>query len=317
MEFCLLFCFSAIASLIPWPEVFRSIYGYSMVDREVYNEYFLYGENVLHFKEFSGVLSYFVNEFLWHYGVSLFLSWGVGLDEIFLAITFLVFFSFGRLVLKGCGPWALLLLLNPLVIDFAFSQLRLALGVSILIWAYLLVERYRLLAVLLSLAALFVHSAVAIFLFIYVAVVALEGFSHRLDLKSFVEWLMLFSVGAAISLVIGPLRESILTAIGDRRAEYSDMASTLQYSMFWILLLALSLLFSARLVRDRVNKYSIVILSIVAVNVIHGGYSARFLAAAFPFLISTVLSFKGHGRIVVLGFVVYAGLQWLYWLRAV
>lgn len=43
---------------------------------------------------------------------------------------------------------------------------------------------------------------------------------------------MLFAVGAFISLLIGPLREALLSAIGDRRAEYHDMSSSLLYSLF-------------------------------------------------------------------------------------
>lgn len=317
VDFFVLVLFAILASIVPWPEIFKSIYGYPMVDREVYAEYFLYGESVLHVKEFAGFLSYFTNEFLWHFGVSYFLNVGFGLDHIFYGITFLVFLSFGGVVLKRGEPWALLLLINPLVVDFAFSQLRLAFGVSILIWAYLLAERHKLASAVLCLMALFVHSAVVIFLFIYVIVVALDGFSRRYDVRPLAEWLILFLVGAAISLAIGPLRESILTAIGDRRAEYSDMASSLQYSLFWVLLLALSLVFAARFVQDYVGKYAIVILSIVAVNVTHGGYSTRFLAAAFPFLVSSVLSFRGNERIVLIGFFVYGTLQWIYWLGIV
>ncbi|WBL63469.1 hypothetical protein [Thauera sp. WB-2] len=313
----LLFIFSVLAALVPWPEIFRSINGYPMVDREVYTEYFLYGKNVLEYKEFSGVLSYYTNEFLWHFGVGLLLASGVELADVFLVISFILYFSFGLLVLREKSPWALLLIVNPLVVDFAFSQLRLALAVSLLIWSYLSYGRCRTLSSVFLIASLFIHSATAIFVAIYFVVRFLSWASGYSNLKVSVEFAVLFFTGALISIAIGPLREVILSAIGDRRVDYPDMASSVQYSLFWIGLLGMSFVFAKNVIQSEVNRYAIVIISIVAVNVLHGGYSTRFLAAAFPFLLNLVLSFGGAARFVPWFFGFYAGLQWLYWLRLI
>ncbi|HNR11345.1 MAG TPA: hypothetical protein PKN72_09110, partial [Nitrosomonas europaea] len=124
------------------------------------------------------------------------------------------------------------------------------------------------------------------------------------------------AVGAFISLLIGPLREALLSAIGDRRAEYHDMSSSLLYSLFWIALLIPFYLGRRYLVTLDYARYALVIVSIVFVNVFHGGYSTRFLAAAFPGLVSAVLSLHGVIKIMILVlFIVYAVFQWLYWLR--
>ena len=311
----LLLVFSALAALVPWPEIFRSINGYPMVDREVYTEYFLYGKNVLEYKEFAGFLSYYTNEFLWHFGVISLLALGVDLSDIFLAISFFLYFSFGFLVLRERSPWVLLLVINPLVVDFAFSQLRLALAVSLLVWSYLSLTKYRLLSLALLVASLFIHSATAIFIAIYFVVRLLDWASGRLELKLSAEFAVLCFTGALISIAIGPMREVILSAIGDRRVDYPDMASSVQYSLFWVGLLGMSFVFAKNVLQSEANRYAIVIISIVAVNVLHGGYSTRFLAAAFPFLLNLVLSFGGAAKFVPWIFVLYAGLQWFYWLR--
>lgn len=311
----LLFIFAVLAALVPWPEIFHAINGYPMVDREIYTEYFLYGRNVLEYKEFSGLLSYYTNEFLWHFGVSSLLSLGVELADIFFVISFFLYFSFGFLVLREKNSWVLLLIVNPLVVDFAFSQLRLALAVSLLVWSYLLSGKYRALSSVFLIGALFIHSATAIFVVIYFVVRFLGWASGRYDLKVSVEFAVLFLTGALISVAIGPLREVILSAIGDRRVDYPDMTSSVQYSLFWIGLLGMSFVFAKNVIRSELNRYAIVIISIVAVNVLHGGYSTRFLAAAFPFLLNLTLSFGGAARFVPWIFVLYAGLQWLYWLR--
>lgn len=313
----LLFIFSVLAALVPWPEIFRSIYGYPMVDREVYTEYFLYGTSVLDYKEFSGVLTYYTGEFLWHFGVRSLASVGIDLPDIFLVISFLLYFSFGFLVLRENSPWALLLVINPLVVDFAFSQLRLALAISLLIWSYLTYRRFVLVSLVLMVASLFVHSATAIFIIIFYVVRFLDWYSRSRGLKISTELAGLFITGAVISIAIGPLREVVLSAIGDRRVDYPDMASSLQYSLFWIGLLGVSLVFAAGVMQSEMNRYAIVVASIVAVNVLHGGYSTRFLAAAFPFLLNLILSFRGAASIVFWLFVLYSALQWLYWLKIV
>lgn len=89
--------FNAIAVLgfvtviisVPWEEIFRAVNGYGFVDKGVYSEYFLYKTSVLDYKEFSGVLSYVSNEFLWHYAIGwLVNNTGILIDHVFLAISF-------------------------------------------------------------------------------------------------------------------------------------------------------------------------------------------------------------------------------------
>jgi len=309
--------FAMVVVAVPWEEIFRAVNGYGFIDKGVYSDYFLNQTSVLDYKEFSGVLSYVSNEFLWHYAIGWLVSnTGILIDYVFLTISCIALLVFGLLLAKWQGIYALPLLVNPLVIDFAFSQYRLALAISILGAAYLLHGRYRTISFVLVLASLFIHSGTTLFILIYAAVWVANWLSVRFQAGCSAVFLMLFAVGAFISLLIGPLREILLSAIGDRRAEYHDMSSSLLYSLFWIALLIPFYLNRRYLVTLDYARYALVIASIVFVNVFHGGYSTRFLAAAFPCLVSTILSLNGAMKIMVTAlFIAYAMLQWLYWLR--
>lgn len=309
--------FVAVVVAVPWEEIFRAINGYGFIDKGVYSDYFLNRTNILDYKEFNSILSYVSNEFLWHYAIGwLINNTGILIDHIFLAISFITLLIFGLLLAKWQGIYALPLLLNPLVIDFAFSQYRLALAISILSAAYLLHERYRAISVALVLTSLFIHSGTMLFILIYAAVWLVQWLSVRFRIGRSAVFVILFATGGGISLLIGPLREMILSAIGDRRAEYHDMSSSLLYSLFWIALLIPFYLSRRHLVTLDYARYALVIISIVFVNVFHGGYSTRFLAAAFPCIVSGILNLQGVMKAsVVILFIAYAAFQWLYWFR--
>jgi hypothetical protein len=309
--------FVAAMMLVPWLSIFEEIYGYGFVDREVYVEYFLYKESVLEYKEFGGIFSYISNEFLWHYLMAYFINdIGVDIKYVFAFISILCLSVFGLIVVKNHGPFALLFLVNPLVVDFAFSQLRMALAISLLGISYLLISRQKFAALIFVACSLLIHTAAIFFVLIYMSLRICDRYADRFRNGHWAKFVLLCLVGASISMAIGPLRVVILSLIGDRRVEYLDMSSTLTYSLFWIILLFAIGGGAKILLKEKYQQFSVVILSIVAVNVFHGGYSTRFLAASFPFLVSTVLSSRGvYGVMVIFLFAFYAMLQWLFWLR--
>jgi hypothetical protein len=58
------------------------------------------------------------------------------------------------------------------------------------------------------------------------------------------------------------------------------------------------------------------VLAIVFMNTFHGSYSTRFLSASFPFLASTILSFRGaYGFVTVFAYALYTALLWMFWFR--
>lgn len=304
-----------VVAAIPWEEIYRVVNGHGFMDKEVYSDYFLNQTSVLDYKEFNGVLSYVSNEFLWHYAIGwLANNTSILIDHVFLAISFITLLIFGLLLAKWQSIYALPLLLNPLVIDFAFSQYRLALAVSILGAAYLLYGRSGIVSFVLVLASLFIHSGTALFILIYAAIWLVQWLSVHFRIGCSAVFTILFATGGFISLLIGPLREAILSAIGDRRAEYHDMSSSLLYSLFWTALLIPFYLSRRHLVTLDYARYALVIISIIFVNVFHGGYSTRFLAATFPCLVSAILSLRGVMKtLVTVLFIAYAMFQWLYW----
>lgn len=318
-----MFFFVVVISVFPWPEIFSNIYGYEMIDRGVYTNYFLYEESVLNYKVFDGPLSYIKDEYLWHYLVGYAVDNSIiKIEQIYFVISFVCLFVYSLILIRTSKLISLIFLVNPLVIDFAFSQLRLAFAIALIGIAYLVKSKKIGLAVFVVILSTFIHSAAGLFIFIYIVVWLLDYCEHQFSIAPWLKFVLLCSLGVFISLVIGPLREVILSAVGDRRAEYPDMSSSITYSLFWILLLA-SIGFRLRdFVKEDYNNYTIVILSIVTTNTIHGGYSTRFLAAAFPFLVSTIFFFQSAYsqnvyRCVVGVFTCYAILQWFFWLRII
>ena len=122
----------------------------------------------------------------------------------------------------------------------------------------------------------------------------------------------LILVGFLISTATGPLREQLLAAVGDRRAVYVDMSSSVAYLSFWFALL----LRWRNTLQTLDGRYAVIILSILVMNVIFSGYSTRFVAAAFPSLLIAMAEFRSKPPQILIGiFSVYSLLQWLYWFK--
>lgn len=319
IPFFALAIFVTVMSIVPWEGLFRDIHGYGFIDGEVYKNYFLYEDSILKNIELNTFLSYVSNEVVWHLSVDYVVNvMGGNIEWVFGFISVVCLFIFGLITIKHYGPVALVLLVNPLVVDFAFSQLRLALAISFLGAGYLLRSRNAYVALGIAFCAPFIHTASIVFFSIYVGTIIIEKYSCRSENSYRAQFLLLFLLGGIISLAIGPLRELILSAIGDRRAEYADMSSSLSYASVWILVLFAMMVRARVSLRENFQQYALVVMSIVAVNLLHGGYSTRFLAATFPFLISTILSFRGiYGIFLISALGFYSVLQWVYWLDLV
>lgn len=309
--------FAVAIALVPWQDIFEIVHGYPFVDRKVYVDYFLYQTSVLEYVQLDSFIRYISAEFIWHFSVGLLVNdLGVPIDLVFGAISFVVLLVFAKIVVLHAGVRWLPLLINPLVIDFAFSQLRLALAIAMLGVAFLAKDRARILALILCSVTPFIHTAALIFIAIPVSVYGMRWATGRFCRGQVFELGGLLALGASISMLVGPLREAVLSSVGDRRADYHDMSSSIAYSIFWVSLLVPFFLGYRSLLRHDFVRYTMVILSLVAVNLLHGGYSTRFLAATFPFIIASVGNVRGGAALpITLAFIGYATLQWLYWFR--
>lgn len=310
--------FGILLACLPWPQIFSSIYGFEMIDRLNYTNQIITHDLRTDYYAYTGWLSYITNEYLWNFGLS-FLTRELGIDAeiLFFAISLMLIITFAIIINRQVGLLPTLFLANPLIIDFAFSQLRLAFAISILGIIFLLKPRRNALTIIALSATLLIHTASALLIAIF-WVAARTKPSSNPPTNNFSRLILLLATGLAVGLLIGPLREIILAALNDRRVDFPGQPSSLLYLSFWVALLAMMLVDYPRSLQSLEQRYTICILAIITVNIFSAGYSSRFIVAAFPFLIISI--WKLHGRnfyFAPILFFAYALFQWLYWLRLV
>jgi hypothetical protein len=301
--------FVVVMYFIPW----ENLQGFPFVDREQYIKYFIYQENVLTYKKVVRFSDYITNEVLWHALVP-YITGGkrAKLEYFFYVISTFCLTIFAFFLVKHGKPYSLFLLVNPLMVDFTFSQLRMALSYSLLVIAYMSRIRYVILIAVFS--SLLIHTSTVIFLFIYLFIKILERINRN---NNFNRWIVLGGcvlLGFSISIATGPLRKNILLIVQDRRIKYDDLSSSITYASFWIVMLILCIFQRNVFFKSETNRYSIIILSLVTFNLFTSGYSLRFLSAALPMLVSTMLSMDRKKRsLCVVMYMLYMAAQWGYW----
>jgi hypothetical protein len=301
--------FAAIMVSIPW----ERLIGQPFEDRQQYLYHFLYEESIFHYLNLTGFLDYYFNEALWEYLVrSLVHTIGVPIDIVFLAISLLCLITFSFILTQRHNVFSIVLLCNPLLVAFAFSQLRLALAYSLILIGYMV--RRPLIAAILVAFALFIHSSIIIFVGAYFAIKKINDIANKDGGGHFATYAIICIMGVAVSIAIGPLRVPILEYFGDRRASLvGPLNNSLVYTSFWIGLLGLFAFQPKSFLRDEVNAYSVFILAVTAANFLTGGYTLRFLSIGLPMVISSMLSLNSLTRFwVMLFFFIYAMFQWFY-----
>lgn len=302
----------ALAYQIPgWPNIFEGVNGYPMIDRTVYESQLITDNFVIDNIRYFTPIMYFTFEWTWG-SLLAYLNRIIGLspDNIFFLITTFVLWRFSFDVITRAGWIYLPFLINPLIVDFAFSQMRLALAIAFIsfVWTW---RRGVVLTILIYIFSVTIHTASILFIVAQIS-------SHLFKRNSSLNLSILVSIGALISISIGPLRKQILSVINDRRVDYHDMSSSMAYLSFWIILL-LYLLYIFRYYKNKSLmdiRYSIVILSIVSTNILTGGYSTRFIAASFPSLLISMAGLEKKSTVMIFTiFTSYTILLWMYWLR--
>ena len=308
--------FSLLMVSIDWESYqLIGIGGSKFIDKKQYLDYFTYGENVIAYSKLDSISDYVSNEYLWHFGVSyLNKSLNIPLENIFLTISFFCLFIFSFYIFKYTHPAAVLLLINPIIITFVFSQFRSALAVSILL-SVIATKRYFIIFLGMLLAP-FIHTVSVLIIAMFFA----SNIGYFLYSKHVVGYKLLafylFMIGFFCSLITGPLRKVILGYLGDRRAEYSDSSSSLLYSLFWVFAFLVFLVQDRRFFSKLINAYAFIVLSIAATSPLTGSYTTRFIAMFFPLIIISMLDLKDNHRLLVVGlYIAYSLLQWIYWLR--
>lgn len=304
-------CFTAVMISIPW----EFIYGRSFEDRAVYFDYLKNQENLLDYVEIHGTMDSLSNEVLWHEMLrALSDNLGMSTETIFSIISALCIFSFSIYLARAQTPLAILFLINPLIIEFAFSQLRLALAVSLCLLALLFRSRLLILNIALISAAAFIHTSVILLIFVY-------WFSRvvlKTESSGFRIYCALLAIGLCTSVILGPLREIILGTMGDRRAQYYVASNSFLYLSMWILVMLVQGLQNKSYFTKGQNAFSTLIISIAIFNNVLGFVSTRFIALAFPLLISSLLDLRGIQKTGLLSLLIlFTAFQWAYWLRLI
>lgn len=281
-------------------------------DRLVYFAYAESGKNIIDYTTFDPLLSYFKNEWLWHYliqNVYKFTTY----EFFFGLISFITVFTMSLILLKDRKKsyLTLIILFNPIIVDLVLSQFRICLALTIMLIAYL-ARNLKIISFVLLIAACLIHSSSFIFIFIAIAIFFTDN--KRKDVQT----IILILLGMMLSILLGSFLQDILHIFNDRRSGYDidRVNSSLSYLSFWILNL---LILTHQAFKFKLStfeqKYSLTILAMVTFNAIFGGYSTRFIAVTFPLIMKSNLTLSKYNKLILFGFyVVYLLFQWKFWL---
>ena len=305
-------CLSALLFIsIDWERVF----GNSFEDRQVFLYVFLGKSDYdVEFKA-ETFFFYLFNEQLWDKGVRfLNIDMGFSVPEIFTAVSFFTVFTYAYFIVSRVGLAGLILLVNPLFVDMAYSQLRISAAMCFLLTAYN--SRFVGVRVFLICCAFFIHTASFLFVMIALCSAFIVKISMRRNWTPMTSYLLLLMVGLSVAAVVGPLRVAILEFLGDRRTDYEIAAATWSYASMWLLLLAVGIFQSPTFLRSNINAIAVVFLAVFSFCTVFSVYGVRFLSAALPFIIVFLLRLGSFEKpAIFIAFCGYAMVQWSLWFR--
>ncbi|OBP15338.1 hypothetical protein A5320_08215 [Rheinheimera sp. SA_1] len=311
LSFVAAFIFATAFLLIDW----EALQGIRFEDRGIYF-YMFQGKPDVEVDFSKETFFFFLfNEQLWNKGVRwLNTSVGLSLNEIFGAVTFLTAFSYSYFIASRVGLLGIIFLINPIFVDLACSQLRMAAAMVLLLFAYNV--KVRFLIFLLVCAAFFIHTATFLFAFIAFAVYLVIKWSEKYEFQNIVSCMLLVFTGFLVALTVGPLRGWILGYLGDRRVNYDVDASNWSYASIWVFILAMCYFQERRFFRDYSNAIAVTFLSVFVFCTVFSVYGLRFLSAALPFIFVSLFRFGSVEKpLVILTFMAFSIVQWIYWVR--
>lgn len=311
--------FASVFSFIPWPEIWQSLYDRPLEDRRVYSEQIVKGHLAYDAADFDHLLSYISGEYLWGFFLNLLVrTLGFSIEVTFLLISFAIIFTASMLVLEYARPAYLVLLINPIFVDLAFSQMRSGLAIALATWAFLLSRspRSKPLQLILIAVASAVHTSAALFIVTFVAAI---GFARLSKKRTALEiYCFLLVLGCLAALALGPLRTGVLLALDDRRASAEYVSAGGKFYLIWLIVIAALSLDWSRVQISAIRAVALTALAAILLGVPLGSYSNRILALSLPFLLAAISSLSERIRpLVVLAYLGYLVLYWSYWLRLV
>jgi hypothetical protein len=309
--------FALVMVAIPWPTIWLAQYGRPMEDRRVYSEQIASGYLSFDVGGQGDFWDYVSSEYLWGWLLNLLVrEWGLSVVTTFGLISAFVVFIAGQVIARHAHPAFVLLLVNPIFVNLAFSQLRIALAVSLVCVAYLLGRSSAAAwAIRLSLlaAACLVHTSMIVFVGLFIFALWVARTHRSRPYQSF----MTLTVGGLLAVgLLGPLRSWFLSEIGDRRADADYLSSSVNFYLIW-LIVAFLLTLSWREIRiDPSICFALACLVVVLAGVFFDVYVNRVIAIALPFLVVAISKLPQTWRpFALIAYLAHSGAYWLYWLR--
>lgn len=289
----------------------EALQGFVFEDKAVFEQVLKTSDDLLSI-DFTSFFSLLSNEVLWSLGVRILMfTFEVEIGTIFYAISFLTIFIFSILILRESKQLFLLLFLySPVVIDFAFSQYRMALATALLYIVVMLKNRF--IKGVLLFCTFFIHSSTFILLCIYFITIYVMKQREKGEMKMVFQITIYIIVLGLLIGLIGPL---ILSLIGDRRAIYSDITSGKFMILFWCFFLGVYLMDIKSIASDKVVMLCYAFILFFITFSILGKYGARFIAFAYPLIISTIARLDFRTRLISgISLFSFNILYWIYWL---
>ena len=205
-----------------------------------------------------------------------FVSMGLHSTFLFRRVPFIVAFVF---------------LINPMTVDLMMAQVRIALAFGLVLVAYDI--KSKKFAIFLLILATLIHAAMPIFLGVYYILYELN---KRIEAKKL--YLTALVMGILMALFMKYGVNSILSAIGDRHADYANdsVVSTVSYSIIWILISGLIATFS-----DFENEeerllatYVIVFMSFFFFASTMGVFGKRYVSVTMVVIIASLSTLPKH-----------------------
>ena len=312
--------FTAVMGGIPWPEIWQSLYGSPMEDRRVYAMQVASGYLSFDVATYESPIAYITGEYLWGWVLNLLVrTIGLSADASFAVISWFVVFTAARVILRHAPPIYLLMLWNPIFIDLAFSQMRIALAIAVASWAYLIRRRSGIahtLRAIVLVAASAMHTSA--FVFIWLFIVCWHIATRLMVRRPGLGYAALVLSGTLAAMALGPWRNAILLLIGDRRVSVEYDSSSIKFYLVWAIVLVILTIDWREHALNALSAYSLAVLVSALMGVAVGSYSNRVIAVSLPAIIVAISSISARWRsFAVLAYVGYVVIYWFYWLRLI
>ena len=303
------FLYAVIIVVTPWD----ILQGAELVDRASYLNNLAVNLPVWEIYADQGWIFIALQEFLWDFIIRSF-SWLSGSDNAALSmVTFFLSYVISRFVLiRSTSLITFILLLNPVLIELVSSQLRLALAFSLILifynrGGYLFRVGVLLMVMLIHTASILI---IAVLWYAQFITRAFRGQSAAFFIVAIVVPVLIFAG------LLGPGRELVLGAIGDRRAEYVVDAVGVGFTSVWILYLTVALYHGKKSFESSSTVVAFFFVLLFLLLNAMGAYGLRFLTVAYPHFIVSTNYFNGYYKILfLLVFLNFQLLQWLYFIK--